>query len=76
MPPPFRLVRPAVMVLLLAACEPLPDTGADPATAGPPPPLVPLDDLLVAPAPRATAESAIDLAERGAALKSQTSTLD
>lgn len=72
----MSLVRPALIALLLVACAPLPDTGADPASAGPAPPLVPLDGLLPSPDPQATAAGATALAARGAALKSEARALD
>lgn len=64
-------VRPALLALALVACSPLPDTGADPSKAGPPPPLVPLDGLLAEPEPQATVDVGKALAERGAALKAE-----
>ncbi|OYU20163.1 MAG: hypothetical protein CFE34_01685 [Rhodobacteraceae bacterium PARR1] len=62
--------RSAVLfVLTLGACHPLPDLGPQTAPAGPPPVLLPLDQILSAPLPTATADSAAALAARGAAIK-------
>lgn len=62
----FRLV---FVVLSLVACHPLPDLGTGALPQGPPPALLPLDNILSAPAPTTTADSAAALAARGDALK-------
>ncbi len=62
--------RSAVLfVLSLGACHPLPDLGTAPAPAGPPPVLVPLDEVLSAPLPQAGADSAAALIARGEAAR-------
>lgn len=65
-----------LVMLLLAGCTPLPDTGRDVARLGPTPPLVPMDDLLMSPVPEATAETAAALVARGAALKADAAALE
>lgn len=60
-----------LVLLTLGACHPLPDLGPTTAPAGPPPTLLPLDQLLSAPLPTASADSAAALAARGAAIKAE-----
>ncbi|MEY4982399.1 MAG: hypothetical protein RIR62_665 [Pseudomonadota bacterium] len=71
--PVTRFRRAACKTLLplalVTACTPLPDTGRDPARLGPTPALVPLDALVQATPPVATAELATALMQRGDALK-------
>lgn len=58
---------PILLPILLSACA---LAGAQtPAPATPRPPLLPLDQLLAAPAPVATAETAQALADRGSDLR-------
>lgn len=68
---PFSGACRTILLLALAACTPLPDTGRDRTRLGPTPPLVPLDSLLATPAPRATPETGTALMQRGAALKQE-----
>ena len=65
---PLRVVFGLVV---LAACQPLPDLGTPPPHAGPPPALLPLDQLLSSPLPLANADSAAALAARGDALRAE-----
>ena len=69
--PPARLLRPlAVLALLaLAGCGTPPALGPAPVPTGPAPRLLPLPDLLDAPAPEASSQSAAALAARGSALR-------
>lgn len=64
----FLLFLPAA---LLMACDPLPDIGAaPPASAGPPPALLPVGDLLAqTPEPRITPARTDALAARAAGLR-------
>ena len=59
----------ALMLLLLAACS---QPGFIPSdTVAPPPPLLPIDEVLAPSSATLTAEAAAALAARGAALKSK-----
>lgn len=65
---PFRVL---LVLVSLAACQPLPDLGTPPPPSAAPPALLPLDQVLSAPLPNASAASATALAARGEAIKAE-----
>lgn len=69
-PAPALLLTVLLLPVLLSACAPLPDPGG-PSVAAPPPPLLPLDEMLNAPLPEATPAAAAALAARGEALRAE-----
>lgn len=66
---PVRLVPLLLAAAALMACRPLPDLGPSAAPIGPPPVLLPLDEVLSAPLPQASADSAAALIARGEAAR-------